>query len=79
MIASDAEELSFNVAGFVEVVLTKAGDQELSLIGIVLFGGDVHVELWDEAVKMLPLLCSSSVRCHVCFVAFRVSEWAGRV
>ena len=52
MIASDAEELSFNVAGFVEVVRTKAGDQELSLIGIVLFGGDVHVELWDEAVKM---------------------------
>ena len=56
MIASDAEELSFNVAGFVEVVRTKAGDQELSLIGIVLFGGDVHVELWDEAVKMSPLL-----------------------
>ena len=52
VIISDDEELSSNLAGFVEVVGTKVCDQELSLSGIVPLCGDVDVELWDEAVKM---------------------------
>ena len=55
VITSHDEELSSNLAGFVEVVGTKVGDQELSLSGIVPFGGDADVELWDEAVKMSHL------------------------
>uniref|UniRef100_A0A7S4W5G1 Replication factor A protein 3 n=1 Tax=Alexandrium monilatum TaxID=311494 RepID=A0A7S4W5G1_9DINO len=39
--------------GFVEVIGTKAGDAVLAAAGVVpLPGGEVDVELWDEAVKM---------------------------
>mmetsp|Transcript_65599 Transcript_65599/g.203395 ORF Transcript_65599/g.203395 Transcript_65599/m.203395 type:complete len:127 (-) Transcript_65599:207-587(-) len=39
--------------GFVEVVGTKAGDATLTAVGVVpLPGGEVDVELWNEAVKM---------------------------
>mmetsp|Transcript_36338 Transcript_36338/g.54316 ORF Transcript_36338/g.54316 Transcript_36338/m.54316 type:complete len:121 (-) Transcript_36338:147-509(-) len=38
---------------FVEVVGTKAGEGVLAAVGVVpLPGGEVDVELWDEAVKM---------------------------
>merc|ERR1712129_642440 len=38
---------------FVEVVGAKAGDVELRAVGMMLLPGEVDVELWDEAVKLM--------------------------